>query len=633
MSLRPKDQHQRRSSRSKSEAHTTTSQRRERSRSHSHARKDDDDDDDDATITTRPAEYVYTNSPASVPRHISPVVAMPCIPGDTNDTGHDDAAEYGMHSSNSNTTAAAAAAGALTLPYPLDGGMPYPCFIPLSRECDGLVTTTGDDGRVGHDYGDFAVHHQRAGYLAAKARDGHVDVAEEESDEDDDLAYGSLSLSEVRRGREGGASCYPYAGAASHQRQGSQYMASLSVFEQQQQQQQQQPRSYASPTVQPYGTNTPSKQTGNTGSSRNTQVSDITPGISRQSSLGLTRRMDRLSVSGTRPDAFSSTDSSSQQHQHLPPPSPLLEAYRGTYQSLSPMMAPMKLSQDGDLNKLSLLSPDAANPTSGKHRRRSRSRSNSGRVDSIGSGSESGPKEAKKRARLYDAERDALSLNEAISHHKIDVETICNILPLLTHDQMLEVRKEYKKHIKVQGRGINMAKHMKMKLSGNFGKAVYVCALGRYESEGYWANFWYQSHNSRRELLIESLMGRGNAEIRQIKEEFRDKRYGDDLMRCMEKELKPDKFRVAVLAVLEARRQEESEVYPRGYVDKDVEVLNRCLTAREGGESTMLEVVVRRSDAHLREVLKAFELRHGTNFAREVLRKSNNLVASQFPIL
>jgi hypothetical protein len=203
------------------------------------------------------------------------------------------------------------------------------------------------------------------------------------------------------------------------------------------------------------------------------------------------------------------------------------------------------------------------------------------------------------------------------------------MLPNLTHDQILELRKEYKKHIKVQGRGINIAKHMKLKLSGNFGKAVYVCALGKYESEGYWANFFYQSHNSRRELLIESLMGRSNAEIRQIRDAFRDKRYNDDLVRCMEKELKPDKFRVAVLMCLEAKRQEESEVWPRQYVDRDVDVLNRCLTAKEGGESTMLEVVVRRSDAHLREVLKAYERRYGVNFAREALKKSNNLVVSK----
>lgn len=126
-------------------------------------------------------------------------------------------------------------------------------------------------------------------------------------------------------------------------------------------------------------------------------------------------------------------------------------------------------------------------------------------------------------------------------------------------------------------------------------------------------------------------MGRSNAEIRQIKECFKDKRYSDILVNCMERELKADKFRVAVLSALEEARQEETEVYPREYVDKDASILNRCITAREGGESTMLNVIVRRSDHHLREVLKAYEKQWGANFAVEALKKSNNLVVSIEP--
>lgn len=468
------------------------------------------------------------------------------------------------------------------------------------------------------DYKDYPPE-QRPGYVA---KSGDV------RDDDDGLAYGHLPLPEVRRGRGSSVSSqrapspsgytstsYRYPGSGAPQE--SQYTTTKPLAGQSQQYQYSQPRPDQPPSRYGYDTQTyaaPAAGNQSQASSHKAQTVDVTPGISKQANLGLNVRMDRLSVSGNRPDIAGT----------LPPPSPLLEAYRGTYQSVSPMIAPMNLSSDSDLEKLSSLSPGSSD---GKHHRRSRS--STSKIDFIGSGSESTTKQAtKKRARLYDAEKDALALNEAISHHKIDVDTICKILPSLTHDQILELRKEYKKHIKVQGRGINIAKHLKMKLSGNFGKAVYVCALGRYESEGYWANFFYQSHSSRRELLIEALMGRSNAEIRQIKESFKDKRYNDDLVRCMEKELKPDKFRVAVLMALEARRQEENEAYGRQYVDKDVDVLNRCLTAKEGGESTMLEIVVRRSDAHLREVLKAYERRYGANFAREALKKSNNLVVS-----
>ncbi|THX86439.1 Annexin [Aureobasidium pullulans] len=571
MSLRPEDH---RSSRSRSKSHS----RRDRSRSHSAVRKTHN------ITPERPAEYVYANTPASVPRHVSPVVAMPAMPSMPGDFDE----EYTIKPGGSRTEGQ-------PLPYPSVGQLPYPSVL---QEID-----------MG-DYKNFPPH-ERPGYAVA-SRDAH--------DSDTDLAYGTLPLPEARRGHSGSVSSqrapfpagytstsYHYPAQEPHHStskpssgQSQSYAYSQSRTDQ--------PAGHHDYITQPHGASGKQLQK----STVRPQTVDVTPGISKQTNLGLNARMDRLSVSGNRPDISG----------NLPPPSPLLEAYRGTYQSVSPMIAPMHLSSDTDLDRLSSLSPGPS--SSSKHHRRSRS--SIGKVDFVGSGSESHAKDSKKRARLYDAEKDALALNEAISHHKIDVDTICKILPNLTHDQILELRKEYKKHVKVQGRGINIAKHMKMKLSGNFGKAVYVCALGRYESEGYWANFWYQSHNTRRELLIESLMGRSNAEIRQIKDSFKDKRYNDDLTRCMEMELKPDKFRTAVLIVLEARRQEESEVYPRQYVDKDVEVLNRCLTAKEGGESTMLEIVVRRSDAHLREVLKAYERRCGVNFAREALRKSNNLV-------
>lgn len=340
---------------------------------------------------------------------------------------------------------------------------------------------------------------------------------------------------------------------------------------------------------------------------RDTRVVDITPGpirdrkdsdayrVTRTTSnslvpAGLEPRMHRLSVSGNRPDVLATGGGG------LPPPSPLLEAYHGTYQSISPMPTAMRLDDDLD---------DIPSLDYGKH---------SKVVE-------------KKRVKLYDPEQDARTLAKALSSSSPNADIICDILPPLSDDQIWELRKEYKKQVKISGKGINLSKHLKMKLSGNFGKVVYVTALGRWESEGYWANFFYQSHGSRRELLIESLMGRTNADIRSIKDEFKDKRYNDDLIRCMEKELKMDKFRTAILMALEGRRQEEQDVYPQEYRDRDVDVLHRAVRS-SGGESAMLEVVVRRSDAHLRELLRQYERMYGENFARVALKKSNNLVVS-----
>jgi hypothetical protein len=336
--------------------------------------------------------------------------------------------------------------------------------------------------------------------------------------------------------------------------------------------------------------------------------------VSTQQPQGLGPRMDRLSVSGDRPD-FSGKGMSG----NLPPGSPLLEAYHGTYQQLSPMPSAMRLDDDSDLDDLAPLS---YNPGHGSN-------------DKLSQAAASSSSKSSRRVVIYDPEADAATLAASLSSRKPSANPICDVLPPLTHDQMLSLRKEYKKQVKIQGKGINLSKHLKLKFppsTSNFGKAAHVTSLGRWESEGYWANFWYQSASSRRELLIESLMGRSNAEIREIKDSFKDKRYADSLTRCMEKELKMDKFRTAVLMALEERRQEEQDVYPPEYRDRDVDVLAKSIRAREGGETAMLEIIVRRSDAHLREVLRVYQDLYGENFARAALKKSGNLVVSIIPL-
>ncbi|KAI9757380.1 MAG: hypothetical protein M4579_003494 [Chaenotheca gracillima] len=345
-------------------------------------------------------------------------------------------------------------------------------------------------------------------------------------------------------------------------------------------------------------------------------VVEIRPGggvLHAPPSPGLGASMHRLSVGAAGAGAMTLSA-----HGHggggLPPGSPLLEAYHGTYQSISPMPSPMMLPSGGDsdiedlarLSDSDELSDDSDDDDDSRRKRRN-----------------------KKRVKFYDPEDDAKDLAEALRHTRgVDTAPLIDVLPGLTHDQMLQLRTEYKKHAKVGGIGINIAKHIKMKVgtSSAFGKSCYATALGKWESEAYWANFWYQSHSSRRELLIESLMGRTNAEIRLIKDSFSDKRYGDSLEKCMKAELPADKFRTAVLLVLEEKRQEEKDHVYADAVRDDVRRLHSALTAREGGETAMIKTLVSRSDSHIRELLRVYEQSYHQNFAKEMLRKSTNLV-------
>ncbi|KAG5988026.1 hypothetical protein E4U43_004853, partial [Claviceps pusilla] len=303
------------------------------------------------------------------------------------------------------------------------------------------------------------------------------------------------------------------------------------------------------------------------------------------------------------------------------PPSPLLESYRGTYQDCSPMPSPLLLaskSPDNDMRILESLSPG---------------------LSPAGSDMEGeGKKRGGRRARFHDPEDVASQLAKALKGTRApDTQPLVEILPSLTHEQVMELRSQYKRIVKTGSdrKGVNVAKHIRVRLKDedpHLMKACYAVALGKWESEAYWANFWYQGDKTRRELLIESLMGRTNLEIRHIKDAFTDKKYDNSLTKCMKMELKEDKFKRAVLAVLEEHRMDDLDPYGRQIpldhhlVDEDVGTLRKAVKAEKGGESAMIAIVVNRSDAHLRAVLQEYEHLYRANFAKEALKKSGNLV-------
>lgn len=390
---------------------------------------------------------------------------------------------------------------------------------------------------------------------------------------------------------------------------------------------------------------------------------EITPGAGRSGG-----RPHSLSVSSANNLAVTGAHAG---HAAHPPASPLLEPYHGTYQSMSPMPSPIMMpARDDDISDLEPLDGGTSNSESGRRKKRSsksekdsrhrsskekikekerekddrkddrrRSRlSGHDRHDSTSSMRDESvvlisPTSGRKRVSFYDAAADAAAMQSALNHTRnIDNKTIVQILPRLTSDEILLLRQEYKNKVKMHGKGINLAKHLRLKLgNSSFGKAAYATALGRWESEAYWANCYYQAGTSRRELLIESLMGRSNAAIREIKSCFRDTRYNDSLERCMRSELRADKFRTAVLLALEERRQDDREQIDPRLVRQDISDLHRALVSREGGETAMIHIIVLRSDTHLREVLRTYEGIYGQNFARAMIAKSRNLVVRVYP--
>lgn len=378
---------------------------------------------------------------------------------------------------------------------------------------------------------------------------------------------------------------------------------------------------YADPSHQiAYGSKTENRKPAYT-QSAHPQFTEIKPKTSvlhTKPTEGLGSQLHRLSVSGGTAGGLTLI-APGQTHGHsqggLPPGSPLLEPYHGTYQSISPMPSPMMIPSKAD-EDLSDLEPLSAQYSSDDYHR--------GHAEKPGS---------KKRVSFYDPEDDARALAVVLVQSKPNGGPLIKILPRLSDDNILELRTEYKKHAKMAGKGINIAKHIKSKVFGNLGKIAYAVALGRWESEAHWANFWYQTNSSRRELLIESLMGRTNSEIVKIKDAFTDKRYNSSLEKCMQMELRKDKFRNAILLALEEKRMPENEKLSIELVRRDVQDLYRALTSKDAGETAMINIIVVRSDFHLREVLRMFEGTYHKNFAREMIQKSRNLVVCFSPLL
>ncbi|KAL1856276.1 hypothetical protein Daus18300_010849 [Diaporthe australafricana] len=297
------------------------------------------------------------------------------------------------------------------------------------------------------------------------------------------------------------------------------------------------------------------------------------------------------------------------------PASPLLESYHGTYQQSSPMPSPLLLPTHHSNHDVNVMD-----------------------ISPIGSDDERGGKRRSRRARFADPEDDAQRLADALKGSKAPrTEPLIEILPGMTHEQIMNLRAEYKRLVKTgpERKGVNVAKHIRVRLKDedpSLMKACYATALGQWESEAYWSSFWYQGDKTRRELLIESLMGRTNDEVRAVKDAFTDKKYGDSLVRCMKMELKEDKFKRAVLMVLDEQRMDDFDAHGRplrvdhDMVESDVHALHKAVKVEKGGESAMIGIVVMRSDAHLREILRVYNEEYRANFARDALKKSGNLV-------
>lgn len=230
---------------------------------------------------------------------------------------------------------------------------------------------------------------------------------------------------------------------------------------------------------------------------------------------------------------------------------------------------------------------------------------------------------------------------------KARVSDLIIVLPNLHHNEIMNLRTEYKKLVKIgpERKGVNIAKHIRARLKDDDNRlmtAAYATALGMWESEGYWIslslNMGNDAHKGQ-QLLIETLLGRSNVEARLIEDGFRihgnklEREHATSLESFLDQYLQQGEawFREAVKAVLSGHRMEERDhsgqplPIDMQLVEKDVDELFEAVAGERVAATTISQIVVLRSDAHLREVLTIYQRKYESDFLTDALQGTMKL--------
>lgn len=230
---------------------------------------------------------------------------------------------------------------------------------------------------------------------------------------------------------------------------------------------------------------------------------------------------------------------------------------------------------------------------------------------------------------------------------RVKTADLIDVLPNLHHNEIMNLRTEYKRLVKTgpDRKGVNVAKHIRARLKDDDNRlmtATYATALGMWESEGYWISLALITGNETRkgqQLLIESLLGRSNTEARLIEDGFRihsnklEREHGTSLESFLDPYLRQgeDWFKEAVKTVLSGQRMEERDhsgqplPIDMQLVEKDVDELFEAVAGERGAETTISQIVVLRSDAHLREVLTIYQRKYDSDFFTDALKGTMRL--------
>ncbi|KAM7533338.1 hypothetical protein Aperf_G00000126372 [Anoplocephala perfoliata] len=205
-----------------------------------------------------------------------------------------------------------------------------------------------------------------------------------------------------------------------------------------------------------------------------------------------------------------------------------------------------------------------------------------------------------KPAPNFDCNADCQRLRKAMKGIGTDEKAIIDVLARRSISQRLDIVKQFKTLF-----GLDLIAEMDSEISGKFLKVCRALCLEPEVFDAEQLREALEGVGTDEDCLIEIICGRTNAQIEKIKEAY-SKVYNRDL----EKDVRNDTsghFQRLLVSLLQGNRN-ESPTFDRNAVRKDAEELLAAGEKKTGtDESKFNEILVARSNAHLRAVFEEYE--------------------------
>ncbi|XP_051507399.1 annexin A2b [Myxocyprinus asiaticus] len=214
----------------------------------------------------------------------------------------------------------------------------------------------------------------------------------------------------------------------------------------------------------------------------------------------------------------------------------------------------------------------------------------------------------------FDPEMDAARLETAIKTKGVDEQTIIDILTKRSCSQRSEIAFEYEKKAKK-----DLVSALKGALSGSLESLILglMKSTAQYDASEIKASI--KGLGTDEESLIEIVCSRNNEELVEIKKVYREM-FKKELEKDVSGDTSGD-FAKLLLALVQAKRNEPSNVVDYEKIDSDARALYEAGVKRKGTDvTTWISIFSERSVPHLQKVFERYK-RYSPYDIKESIRK------------